>query len=87
MSIKREVNAANKVKNQPTPCHICLSYDHHVERCDSLPTKRETIEEQANFVEQYKAPPFRNNNNNGYGNTYNPIGRTIPTFLISKMKG
>ena len=33
MSFKREVNAANEVENQPTPCHICSSYDHHVERC------------------------------------------------------
>ena len=51
MSIKREVNAANKVENQPAPCHICLSYDHHVERCPSLLTIRETLEGQANFVE------------------------------------
>ena len=51
MFIKREVNAANDVENQPTPCHICLSYDHHVERCPSLLAMRETLEGQANFVE------------------------------------
>ena len=43
ISIKRDVNATNEVENQPTPCHICLSYDHHVERC-SIPTMRETLE-------------------------------------------
>ena len=69
MSLKRKVNAANKLENQPTTCHICLSSDHHMKRCFSLPAMRETLEGHANFVEQYKAPPFRkNNNNNGYGN-------------------
>ena len=27
MSTKREVNVANEIENQPTPCQICLSYD------------------------------------------------------------
>ena len=46
MSLKREVNATSEVENQPTPCHICLSYDHHVERCPSLPAMREKLQEQ-----------------------------------------
>ena len=81
MSIKREVNAANEVANQPTSCHICLFYGYHIERCPSLLIMRETLEGQANFVEQYKAAPFRSNNNNGYGNTYNPHRKNHPTFL------
>ena len=80
MYIKREVNVANEVENQPTPFYICLSYDHHVEQCPLLPAMRETLEGQANFVEQYKAPTFRNNDNNGYGNTYNPNWRNHPNL-------
>ena len=88
MSITREVTAANEIENQPTPCHICLSYDHHVERCPSLPAMRETLEGRANFVEQYKVPPFRNNNNNnGHGNTYNPIWRTHPNLSWRQNQG
>ena len=64
MSLKREVNTANDVENKPIPCHTFLSYDHHVERYPSLFAMRETLEGQAKFIEQYKAPPFRNNYNN-----------------------
>ena len=80
MSIKREVNATNEVENQPIPCHICLSYDHHVKRCPSLVAMKETLDSQANFVEQYKAPPFRNNNNKSYGNTYNLNWKNHPNL-------
>ena len=80
MKIRRELNATNKVENQPTSGHICLSYDHHMERCPSFPAMRETPDGQANFFEQYKAPPFRNNNNNGYGNTYNPNWKNHPNL-------
>ena len=51
-----------------------------MKRFPFLPTMRETLEGQANFVEQYKAPPFRNNNNNDYGNIYNPIWKNHPNL-------
>ena len=54
----------------------------HVERYPFLPAMRETLEGQTNFVEQYKAPPFRNNN--GYGNTYNPNWNNHPNLSLKQ---
>ena len=49
---------------------------------------RETLEGQAKFVEQFKAPPFRNNNNNnGYGNTYNPNWNNLPNLSWRQNQG
>ena len=50
-------------------------------RRDVLHSRYEkTLEGQANFVEQYKDQSFRNNNNNGYWNTYNPCWRNHPNL-------
>ena len=87
MAIKKEVNAANEIENQPIPCHIYLSYDHHVERCASLPAMKATLDGQANFFYQYKVPPFRDNNNNGYENTYHPNWKNRPNLSWRQNQG
>ena len=48
---------------------------------------RATLDGQANFVEHYKAPPFRNKNNNDYGNTYNPNWKNHPNLSWKHNQG
>ena len=43
---------------------------------------RKTLEGLANFVEQYKATPLRNNNNNGYENKYGIFIPIQANFLV-----
>ena len=40
---------------------------------------------QVNYVDKYKAPPFRNNNS--YGNTYNSNWRNHPNLSLKQNQG
>ena len=81
----REVNVTNEVYMQPTLCHICLSYEKHVERCLSLPAMRETFDGK---------PTMLCNTRLHYSETKIPMGITtarvggiILTFPGSRTKG
>ena len=56
-------------------CFICQSTEHQGEHCQTIPSMREMIAEQANDMSQYKPPV-----NAPYNNTYNPNWRNHPNL-------
>ncbi|RVW94091.1 hypothetical protein CK203_038169 [Vitis vinifera] len=70
-----EVQAVAEAPVQVKLCPNCQSYEHLVEECPTISTKREMFGDQANVVGQFKS-----NNNAPYGNTYNSSWRNRPNF-------
>ena len=62
-----EVRVVEEAHVPIQPCFNCQSTDHQREHCPMVPSLRDMITEQANFVGQSKPPP-----NAPYSNTYNP---------------
>ena len=73
-----EVKAMQIRNKQPTYCSTCFSNEHNMEECPYMPMEEDYQGGQANFVDQYKPPQFRNSNN--FGNTYNPNWRNHPNL-------
>ncbi|KAL6344260.1 hypothetical protein AAG906_037824 [Vitis piasezkii] len=71
----QEVHAIFEKPVQAIPCSICLSYEHLVNQCPTIPAVREMFGDQANVIGQFKP-----NNNASYGNTYNSNWRNHPNF-------
>ena len=65
--------AGASMPNQP--CFICQSTKHLGEHCLTIPSVRDMVAEQANFVGPYKPPTTT-----PYGNTYNPNLRNHPNL-------
>ena len=60
-----EVKAMQISNKHPSYCSTCFSNEHIMEECPYMPLEKNDQGGQANFVDQYKPPQFRNFNKYG----------------------
>ena len=75
MRNQHEVRAVTEASMPYQPWFNCQSTEHQGEHCQSVPSVRDFVTEQANTVGQYKPPATT-----PYSNTYNPNWRNHPNL-------
>ncbi|XP_073273286.1 uncharacterized protein [Primulina huaijiensis] len=71
-----EMKKSGQLKNiQEIVCHICDIHDHATKDCPTLPSFKECLHEQANYVNNYKKPIL-----DPFSTSYNPGWKNHPTF-------
>lgn len=71
-----EMKKSGQLKSiQEMVCHICDTHDHSTKDCPTLPSFKECLHEQANYVNNYNKPKL-----DPFSQTYNPGWRNHPNF-------
>ncbi|XP_073302650.1 uncharacterized protein [Primulina huaijiensis] len=71
-----EMKKSGQLKSiQEIVCHICDTHDHATKDCPTLPSFKECLHEQANYVNNYKKPIL-----DPFSTSYNPGWKNHPNF-------
>ena len=80
-SLARKIESLDMKKSgqlkiiQEIVCHICDTHDHATKDCPTLPSFKECLHEQANYVNNYKKPIL-----DPFSPSYNPGWKNHPNF-------